>query len=387
MARPRATILLHDPHADPSAPECRSADKLLTAARAILDLVYILRATSFDITHLDPVASFAWFLAARVFVRLLRARLDGRRIAEAVALRAELEVIRLALKKLGERVPLGFRQSKMLDDLLANEVGNALDDPSTYSYAFTTTSPDGQQSSIALPPNGSPTDTYTNVNGHRGSFSGPPGVSPATTHLPHLGHRDSLSLPHDPHLSAHSGMNSRRTSFSAQGTTTAAGGGGGDDGLPLPRDGNTKNVMLHQLPTMMNISYDSNVPHSTPDSATLQTPQFGVPLPPVTDIHHKFMESMKSQDERDLEVYHESGAAAAVGEIPAPGVGGGRLEMLLGEMVDDGDGDGVFGGVSGMGVLGANMGNNNGFPIGSGVGIAGTGIGFVNEYGLVTGGW
>ncbi|KAG8810678.1 hypothetical protein FRC17_002836, partial [Serendipita sp. 399] len=370
-----ATILLHDPHADPSAPSCRSADKLLTAARAILDLVYILRATSFDITHLDPVASFAWFLAARVFVRLLRARLDGRRIAEAIALRKELEVIRLALKKLGERVPLGFRQSKMLDDLLANEVGNALDDPSTYSYAFTTTSPDGQQSSVALPLNESPTDAPTvNLYAPRGSFSGPPGLSPA-----HLGHRDSLSLPHDPHLSAHSGLNSRRNSFSTQ--------GGGDIAGPplLPGDGNTKNVMLHQLPTTMNVSYDS-----APDSAgttTLQTPQFTLP---VSDIHHKFMESMKSQDERDLEAYHESGAAAAAaavaaGEIPAPGIGGGRLEMLLGEMVDDGDGDGVFGGVSGMGVLGA-MGNS-GFPMGSGVGIAGSGIGFVNDYGVVTGGW
>ena len=100
-------ILLHDPHADPSALGCKSAEKLLVAARAILDLVYILCATSFDITLLDPVASFAWFLAARVFVRFIKARLDGRRQAEAVGLRNELEVIRLALKRMGERVPLG----------------------------------------------------------------------------------------------------------------------------------------------------------------------------------------------------------------------------------------------------------------------------------------
>jgi len=102
-----AFILLHDPHADPSSPTCKSAEKLLNAARAILDLVYILCSTSFDITLLDPVASFAWFLAARVFVRFLKARLDGRRRAEAIGLRNELEVIRLALRRMGERVPLG----------------------------------------------------------------------------------------------------------------------------------------------------------------------------------------------------------------------------------------------------------------------------------------
>ena len=104
---PSAFILLHDPHADPSSPTCKSAEKLLNAARAILDLVYILCATSFDITLLDPVASFAWFLAARVFVRFLKARLDGRRRAEAIGIRNELEVIRLALRRMGERVPLG----------------------------------------------------------------------------------------------------------------------------------------------------------------------------------------------------------------------------------------------------------------------------------------
>lgn len=99
--------MLHDPHADPSSPNCKSAEKLLNAARSILELVYIVCATSFDITLLDPVASFAWFLAARVFVRFLKARIDARRHAEAVSLRGELEVIRLALRRMGERIPLG----------------------------------------------------------------------------------------------------------------------------------------------------------------------------------------------------------------------------------------------------------------------------------------
>lgn len=105
----RATILLHDPHADPSSPFCKSSEKLLFAARQILDLVYILCSTSFDVTLLDPVASFAWFLAARVLVRFLKAKIEARKHAEAVGLRNELEVIRLALKRVGERIPLGCK--------------------------------------------------------------------------------------------------------------------------------------------------------------------------------------------------------------------------------------------------------------------------------------
>jgi len=82
------------------------------------------------------------------------------------------------------------------------------------------------------------------------------------------------------------------------------------------------------------------------------------------------MESMKSQDEREImDNVH----------------GGGRLEMLLGEMVDDGDGDGTFGGISGMGVLGG-MGSS-GIGIGAGLGVAGSGIGYVNDFGGVGVGW
>lgn len=48
-----ATIILHDPHADVKLSGCVSALKILTAARAILDLIYDVSNTSFDITLLD----------------------------------------------------------------------------------------------------------------------------------------------------------------------------------------------------------------------------------------------------------------------------------------------------------------------------------------------
>jgi hypothetical protein len=49
----RAIVVLHDPHAEVRASGCLSALKILTAARAILDLVYAIQSTSYDITLLD----------------------------------------------------------------------------------------------------------------------------------------------------------------------------------------------------------------------------------------------------------------------------------------------------------------------------------------------
>src|SRR5712671_809044 len=48
-----AIILLHDPYAHVYSPGCVSAFKILEASRSILDLIYTVRSTSFDITLLD----------------------------------------------------------------------------------------------------------------------------------------------------------------------------------------------------------------------------------------------------------------------------------------------------------------------------------------------
>ncbi|KAF9473114.1 hypothetical protein BDN70DRAFT_886156 [Pholiota conissans] len=52
-----ATIVLHDPHAEVRESGCISALKILTSARAILDLIYGVWSTSFDITLLDSFCS------------------------------------------------------------------------------------------------------------------------------------------------------------------------------------------------------------------------------------------------------------------------------------------------------------------------------------------
>jgi len=50
-------IVLHDPHAEVQRSGCISALKILTAARAILDMIYNVWSTSFDITLLDSFCS------------------------------------------------------------------------------------------------------------------------------------------------------------------------------------------------------------------------------------------------------------------------------------------------------------------------------------------
>lgn len=54
---PRANIVLHDPHADVRQSGCISALKILTSARGILDLIYAVWSTSFDISLLDSFCS------------------------------------------------------------------------------------------------------------------------------------------------------------------------------------------------------------------------------------------------------------------------------------------------------------------------------------------
>lgn len=113
-----ASIILHDPHADVQRSGCVSALKILTAARAILDLIYSVCSTSFDITLLDTFCSFCWFCAGRILVRFLQAAQDAKILEQIATLQAELEFIHSALAKLGERIPLAFRFAKMLDDLI-----------------------------------------------------------------------------------------------------------------------------------------------------------------------------------------------------------------------------------------------------------------------------
>ncbi|KAF8922447.1 hypothetical protein CPB85DRAFT_1267627 [Mucidula mucida] len=114
-----SNIILHDPHADVRQSGCISALKILTAARAILDLIYAVWSTNFDITLLDPFCSFCWLHGGRVLIRFLQAAMEANSQDQVSTLRAELEFILTALTKVGQRYAMAYRSAKVLEDLMA----------------------------------------------------------------------------------------------------------------------------------------------------------------------------------------------------------------------------------------------------------------------------
>ena len=68
--------------------------QLLSAARNILDLIYKVSATSFDVIYLDHAVGFCWFLAGVTITRFLRAKIDAQDQEEVSALTQELATIK-----------------------------------------------------------------------------------------------------------------------------------------------------------------------------------------------------------------------------------------------------------------------------------------------------
>ncbi|CAK5280565.1 unnamed protein product [Mycena citricolor] len=120
-----ALILLHDPHAKMNRKGCISALKIITAAHAILDLIYNVCSTSFDVTLLEPFCAFCWFIAGRVILRFLQAAIDAQDTDNIATFRSELDFIEAAIARIGQRVPLAFRYARMLSDLVQNRCASS----------------------------------------------------------------------------------------------------------------------------------------------------------------------------------------------------------------------------------------------------------------------
>ncbi|KAL5495275.1 hypothetical protein ACEPAI_738 [Sanghuangporus weigelae] len=118
-----AKILLHEPHIDLQRRGCISVQRTLEAARAILDQLYAIWSTSFDLTLLENFCCFAFFMAGRVLTHVMRQAKESGDQIQGQAIRTELEYIRIALVKIGMRLPLAYRYAKMLDDIIFQNVG------------------------------------------------------------------------------------------------------------------------------------------------------------------------------------------------------------------------------------------------------------------------
>lgn len=107
----RCVILLHDPHANLSSPSCPSAERMSTAVRAILELMYKLSATTFDLLYLDHSCSLTWFVAGATLIRFLAVKTEAGEQGEVAKISQELAVVRFMLSNLGEKTVIG-RESR-----------------------------------------------------------------------------------------------------------------------------------------------------------------------------------------------------------------------------------------------------------------------------------
>ncbi|KAG8857248.1 hypothetical protein FRB96_005923 [Tulasnella sp. 330] len=116
-----AMITLHDPHANVCSAKDSSAQKILTAAREILGLIYNVCGTAFDLLYLDHMSSTGWFLAGATLIRFLVAKTAQDDALEALILKEELNSVQFMLTNLGDRTGIGLRQLKLLDMVYKKE--------------------------------------------------------------------------------------------------------------------------------------------------------------------------------------------------------------------------------------------------------------------------
>ncbi|KAF9270315.1 hypothetical protein L218DRAFT_1012136 [Marasmius fiardii PR-910] len=115
-----AMIILHEPHADIAQNNCVSAQKILAAARAIVDLIYELWSTSFDLSLLESFTSVCFFHSGRVLASFLHVALSDDYLAQTgqvSTLQSQISVCRTACDQMGQRHALGVRFTTMLDEI------------------------------------------------------------------------------------------------------------------------------------------------------------------------------------------------------------------------------------------------------------------------------
>ncbi|KAG8897403.1 hypothetical protein FRC00_004322, partial [Tulasnella sp. 408] len=117
-----AMIQLHEPHAQLHSPNDYSAMQMLAATRAIMDLIYKLCGTTYDLLYLDHGCTFGWFVAGAALIRFLRAKMDAGDEDEVARLEQELAAVKFMLKNLGDRTGIGLRQIRLLDEIYNVEV-------------------------------------------------------------------------------------------------------------------------------------------------------------------------------------------------------------------------------------------------------------------------
>ncbi|KEP55152.1 fungal specific transcription factor domain protein [Rhizoctonia solani 123E] len=116
-----AMILLHDKHANFYSPNCLSSSKIITAARAIIDLMYTVCSTSYDLTRLPTICINCWGRAASFLTRLYKLEISRGRQEEALTIDLEIQSVRFIFNQIGTRLPMALKYDKSLEFELQTE--------------------------------------------------------------------------------------------------------------------------------------------------------------------------------------------------------------------------------------------------------------------------
>ncbi|KAI0088814.1 hypothetical protein BDY19DRAFT_149001 [Irpex rosettiformis] len=118
-----ATILLHDPHVNLDDPACPSRIKLLQASQGILELIYLISSTSYDVSLLDHFAISGWYFAGREIARFLRSAIRCNNAGDIITHCAELNDIHTILGKAGKLLSTAHQYQRILTDVISQTCG------------------------------------------------------------------------------------------------------------------------------------------------------------------------------------------------------------------------------------------------------------------------
>ncbi|CAE6434382.1 unnamed protein product [Rhizoctonia solani] len=116
-----AMILLHSKHANFYSPNCVSSSRVITAARAIIDLMYTVCSTSYDLTRLPTICINCWGRAASFLTRVYKLEISRGRQEEALTVGLEIQSVRFIFNQIGTRLPMTLKYDKSLEFELQTE--------------------------------------------------------------------------------------------------------------------------------------------------------------------------------------------------------------------------------------------------------------------------
>ncbi|BGP25902.1 C6 transcription factor [Rhodotorula toruloides] len=113
-----AIILLHEPWVNSAGDQDESMRKCLTSANEILNTIFVIIGTSYEVSRLSPFINFCWAVAGRTFVRKLGMLMIQNILQGQEEMKSNVQTILAVLR--AHKTPLGDMSALQLEFLLEN---------------------------------------------------------------------------------------------------------------------------------------------------------------------------------------------------------------------------------------------------------------------------